>query len=89
MRGNKISRAFVARMQSELTANADKGKWAEWHPSITEARLELLHHYKKLDDAILQFHALVPERIDKIAEHSADLGNIASKIFDDWGTKAP
>lgn len=66
-------------MTAELQANAHKGNWNAWHPSPLEALAELNHHQAKLTQALA--HKLP----NKIEEFSADVANIAAKIFEEFG----
>ncbi len=79
-RYSKEIQKFGLQMLAELMANQDaKGDALAWNPGYSDAIQEMKHHAEKLTDAMLASDA------GKIAEHSADLANMAMLISRRFG----
>lgn len=68
--------AFAKLMKRELDANAHKGDWNTWVPTLKEAFNELDHHLYKLREAARNHEWAAT------SEHCADVGNIVMKIHE-------
>jgi len=72
---------FSGLMLQELRANEHKGDWEQWNPDDATLIKEIRHHVDKLDQAIFLRDAAA------VADHCADLGNLAMKALEIFGQK--
>jgi hypothetical protein len=78
MFGSPFNR-FALRMEQELRANAYKGDWDQWQPSIETLKSEIGHHFKKLCQAMQQKNS------HAVTEFAADIGNFMLKAIELYG----
>lgn len=72
-----VLRPFVALMERELHANSDKGDRPGWLTMTPEeAMLEVWYHVSKLQRAALK------GAVEEVAEHAADVANMAMMVLD-------
>ena len=77
---DEVLKPFLALMERELHANTGKGDRPGWLKMSTDkALLEIYYHLAKLQKAVKN------NEINLIAEHSADVANMAMMLLDVCG----
>lgn len=77
---------FAVRMKQELLANAHKGSFVTWSPTLYEVLAEVAHHTAKLNKAMLEVESGIESSRKEVDEFAADIANYMAKVSMKLGT---